>query len=98
MKKIYLIPIIGIIISVICISVALNALEDIGGGVDEAIEKFSLKVVGQKVVIDQDTLTVVDFSLLKAEYLLSDNKFYHHLIIENNFLDKTLKEKLYGKD
>jgi len=41
------------------------------------------KILCAKYLVGEDTLVIIDYSTITGEYLMSDGKIYHHLIIEH---------------
>ncbi len=58
----------------------------IANNAEEKIKKFEEKYMGKKILIDKDTLMIIDYSLLNSTYRLSNGKDYNNTLVENNII------------
>lgn len=72
MKKLIIISIIiTVLIFIFCPIIIFNAIEKVSTEVDNKTAEVK-KFVGEKIVIDNDTLTIVDYSIIESSYTLSN--------------------------
>ena len=74
----------GLVLFVIVLTSLLgSAFKDIGKIVTDVDDKYK-KHLGEKYIIDKDTLTVIDYSLISENFILSDGRKVHYTLIRND--------------
>jgi len=78
MKKI----IIPIVLFAILISVWLYVFNDIKSELDQSRKKYK-EMIGQKFVLEKDTLTIIDYSGIKETFTLSNGQEINENLVFN---------------
>ena len=82
MKMIHKI-IIGMVVCVIVLSFLLNKLfNNLTSEISKEKEKYE-KYVGEKHIIDKDTLTITDYSILEETFTLSNGQKVSYKLVSN---------------
>lgn len=71
----------GLVLCVIAVVYLLNSAgNDIGKKISTEEDKYK-KHIGEKYIIDKDTLTIVDYSIFSENFTLSDGRKVNYVLI-----------------
>jgi len=90
----YLIPILGIVLIVIGMVGIYNYFSTSVDDVFDKVDTIDELVFSSPIVIDQDTLDVINTNWWNESVTLENGKVYDYAYIANKFLDKDIKRKI----
>lgn len=75
---------IALVLCIISVVYLLNsAVNDIGKNLSTEENKYK-KHLGEKYIIDKDTLTIVDYSIFNENFILSDGRKVNYVLTSND--------------
>jgi hypothetical protein len=80
MKKMIIATVCVVIVFVLCVHLLISSITT---GISKEKDKYKVKI-GQKFILEKDTLTIVDYSSLMENFKLSNDKEVNASLIFNN--------------
>jgi hypothetical protein len=80
MKKMIIVTVCLVIVFVLCVHFLISSITT---GISKEQDKYKVKI-GQKFILEKDTLTIVDYSSIMETFKLSNGKEVSSSLIFNN--------------
>ena len=94
MKKMMILSVLLVVALLFLITKACDNVQDEIGGAFDKIDTIDAIVFSSPVIIDQDTLDVINTNWWNESVTLENGQVYDYNYIENKFLDKNVKRKI----
>ena len=75
-------------ISLLLLAITVYIFSKVAGNTDQLLDDYRSKI-GKSVIINQDTIMIIDYSVIRQNYILEDNREISiHLIDKVKVLDR----------